>query len=70
LAAIANSDGTRKGVTDTIFSGSGISIPATTSVLGKIVNIDPSTGDTSAKDVTIKIVKDGQETTVKAQTVN
>jgi branched-chain amino acid transport system substrate-binding protein len=66
LAAIANSDGTRKGVTDTIFSGSGISIPATTSVLGKIVNIDPSTGDTSAKDVTIKIVKDGQETTVKA----
>jgi branched-chain amino acid transport system substrate-binding protein len=69
LAAIANSDGTRKGVTDAIFSGSGISIPATTSVLGKTVNIDPSTGDTSAKDVTIEIVKGGQETTVKAQTV-
>jgi len=69
LAAIAKSDGTRKGVTNAIFSGSGISIPAGISVLGKKLTISTLTGDTLAKDVTIEVVKGGQETTVKAQTV-
>ena len=69
LAAIAKSDGTRKGVTNAIFSGSGITIPAKTSVLGKKLIISTLTGDTLAKDVTIEVVKGGQETTVKAQTV-
>jgi branched-chain amino acid transport system substrate-binding protein len=69
LAAIAKSDGTRKGVTNAIFSGSGITIPAKTSVLGKTLTISTLTGDTLAKDVTIEIVKGGQETTVKAQSV-
>ena len=48
LAAVAASDGTRVGVQKAIFSGSGISIPADQSVLGKAVTINPSTGDTSA----------------------
>jgi branched-chain amino acid transport system substrate-binding protein len=69
LAAIAKSDGTRKGVTNAIFSGSGITIPAKTSVLGKALTISTLTGDTLAKDVTIEVVKGGQETTLKAQTV-
>jgi len=69
LAAIAKSDGTRKGVTNAIFSGSGITIPAKVSVLGKALTISTLSGDTLAKDVTIEVVKGGQETTVKAQTV-
>ncbi|MEI9908121.1 MAG: branched-chain amino acid ABC transporter substrate-binding protein [Actinomycetota bacterium] len=69
LAAIAKSDGTRKGVTNAIFSGSGITIPAKTSVLGKALTISTLSGDTLAKDVTVEIVKGGQETTLKAQTV-
>lgn len=69
LAAIAKSDGTRKGVTNAIFSGSGITIPAKTSVLGKALSISTLSGDTLAKDVTIEVVKGGQETTLKAQTV-
>ena len=69
LAAIAKSDGTRKGVRDAVFSGSGITISANDSVLGKDVSLDPVTGDTNAKDITIEIVKDNKETTLKAWTV-
>jgi len=69
LDAIAKSDGTRKSVTDQVLSGSGITIPADQSVLGKEIKIDPATGDTSAKDITIELVKGGAETFVKAQAV-
>ncbi len=69
LAALAKSDGTRKGLTKAVFSGKGITIPAGLSVLGKALVINPKTGDTSAKDITIEQVKGGQETTVKAWTV-
>jgi branched-chain amino acid transport system substrate-binding protein len=69
LAALAKSDGTRKGVTNAIFSGAGITIPAGQSVLGKALTISTLTGDTLAKDITIEVVKGGQETTVKAWTV-
>ncbi len=66
LAAIAKSDGTRKGVTDAIFSGSGITIPANESVLGKSLKIDPKSGDTNAIDITIEVIKGGKETTLTA----
>ena len=69
LAAIAASDGTRKSVTAAVFGGTGISIPASASVLGKALNIDPKTGDVDAKDITIEIVKGNAETTVRAWTV-
>ncbi|TRZ57508.1 MAG: amino acid ABC transporter substrate-binding protein [Streptomycetaceae bacterium] len=69
LAALAKSDGTRKGVTNAIFSGAGITIPANASVLGKALTISTLSGDTLAKDITIEVVKGGQETTVKAWTV-
>jgi branched-chain amino acid transport system substrate-binding protein len=69
MAAIAASDGTRKGVRDAVFEGSGITIPAAQSVIGKDVVIDPKTGDVGAKDITIELVKGGKETFLKAQPV-
>lgn len=70
LDAIAKSDGTRKSVTEQVLGGAGITIPADQSVLGKEIKIDPTTGDTSAKDLTIEIVKDGKETFEKSQTIS
>ncbi len=70
LAAIAKSDGTRKGITAAVLSGDGITIPESESVTGKEIKIDPATGDTTAKDITIEIVKGGKETYVKAQAVD
>jgi branched-chain amino acid transport system substrate-binding protein len=69
MAAIAASDGTRKGVNAAVLSGSGITIPADQSVTGKEIKIDPATGDTSARDLTIEIVKDNKETFAKSQTI-
>lgn len=69
LAAIAKSDGTRKGVTDAVFSGSGITIAEADSVIGKEIVIDPKTGDTNNKDISILQLKGGKETFVKAQPV-
>ena len=60
LAAIEKSDGTRKGVTE-VLSGDGITIPVDQSVIGKEIRIDPATGDTTALDLTIEIVKGGKE---------
>ena len=69
LKAIAASDGTRKGVRDAVFTGAGITVSADESVLGKELAIDPATGDTTAIDITIEVVKDNKETTLKAWTV-
>jgi branched-chain amino acid transport system substrate-binding protein len=69
LKAIENSDGTRKGVTDAVFGGAGITIPADQSVIGKEIIIDPKTGDTNNKDISILQLKSGVETFVKAQPV-
>jgi branched-chain amino acid transport system substrate-binding protein len=66
LAAIEKSDGTRKSVRDAVFEGSGISIPASTAVLGKDVSIDPKTGDVSARDISVLIMKSQKETFHKA----
>jgi branched-chain amino acid transport system substrate-binding protein len=70
LKAIEKSDGTRKGVNDAVFSGSGISIPASESVIGKDLVIDPKTGDVNAKDISIEVVKNNKETFLKAQSVS
>jgi branched-chain amino acid transport system substrate-binding protein len=69
LAAIAKSDGTRQGVLDQVFSGSGIDIPASQSVLGKEIKIDPQTGDTNNKDISILLEKNHQDSYLKAQPV-
>jgi branched-chain amino acid transport system substrate-binding protein len=69
LAAIAKSDGTRKSVTDAVFSGDGIDIPADQSMLGKEIKIDTKTGDTNNKDISVELMKNGEETFLKAQPV-
>ena len=68
LQAIEKSDGTRKGVTDAVFKG-GITIPEADSVIGKEIIIDPKSGDTNNKDISILQLKGGKETFVKAQPV-
>ena len=70
LDAISKSDGTRKSVTDQVLGGAGITIPADQSVLGKEIKIDPATGDTSAKDLTIEVIKDNKETFFKSQSIS
>jgi branched-chain amino acid transport system substrate-binding protein len=62
IEAIKASDGTRKGVRDAMFSGKGVTVSATTSVLGRAFSINPSTGDVTLKDFTIETVKGNQET--------
>jgi len=66
LAAIATSDGTRRGVRDQIFDGAGVTISADRAIVGRAISIDPATGDTTINDVTVLLVKDGEETLVKA----
>ena len=58
LAAIEKSDGTRKGVNAAVFGGSGITISAADSVLGKEIKIDPKTGDVNTIDITVEVSKD------------
>ena len=67
LAAIEKSDGTRKGVTEAVLSGEGITIPADVSVTGKEIKIDPATGDIAEKNLSILQVKGGKETFIKQQ---
>ena len=69
LAAIAKSDGTRASVTSQVFSGSGITIPQSESVTGKAIVISPQTGDTTAKDITVEVMKNNQETFFKSESV-
>jgi branched-chain amino acid transport system substrate-binding protein len=65
LQAIEKSDGTRAGVNNAVFSGEGITIPADQSVIGKEIKIDPATGDSNNRDISVLIMKGGAETLVK-----
>jgi branched-chain amino acid transport system substrate-binding protein len=53
IKAIEGSDGTRKSINEQVFGGSGIVIPKEESLTGKEIRIDPKTGDTNNKDVSI-----------------
>lgn len=64
IAAIEKSDGTRAGITNAVFSGEGITIPADKSVTGAEVAIDPATGDVKSRTVTIQMMTGGAETDV------
>ncbi len=64
LAAIEKSDGTRKSITEAVFSGEGITIPADKSVTGAEIAIDPASGDVKTKTITIQMMKGGAETDV------
>jgi branched-chain amino acid transport system substrate-binding protein len=66
LEAIKKSDGTRKSVTDQVVGGSNtITVPADISAIGKEIKIDPATGDVNLLDMTIEVIKDNAETTLK-----
>lgn len=65
LKAIEQSDGTRAGVRDQVFSGSGISIPADESAVGKTLTISPKTGDVDVLDISVINVKDNEEKFLK-----
>jgi len=65
MAAIAASDGTRKGVLEQAFSGK-ITISAADSVIGKAFSIDPKSGDVTVRDMSIELMKGNQETFLKA----
>ena len=70
MAAIEKSDGTRLGVTNAVFEGEGITIPADKAITGKEIKISPADGDVVAKDVSILQLKGGAETFVQAQPVS
>jgi len=61
MKAIAGSDGTRASVTQQVFGGAGIDIPASEAVLGKEFKIDSATGDVNTIDISILQMKDGKE---------
>jgi len=69
LAAISHSDGTRAGVRRALLSGAGVTVPRAESVLGSDLRIDPATGDITIKDLTIDVMKRGEEAFEKVQTV-
>jgi len=69
LEAIKNSDGTRKGVNDAVFT-KGVSVSADVSIIGKAMNIDKATGDVDVRDITVELVTGGKETTLKAWPVS
>jgi len=70
LDAISKSDGTKASVTSQVLGDSAnIDIPADQSVLGKEIKIDPKTGDTNNKDISILLMKGNQETFFKAQPI-
>lgn len=70
LQAISKSDGTKKGVSDAVFSGAGIDITAADSVLGKELKIDPATGDVNAIDISVLQLTSGKETFLKPYPVS
>jgi branched-chain amino acid transport system substrate-binding protein len=70
LAAIEKSDGTRVGVRNAVFEGSGVSVPADKAMVGKAITIDPASGDVNAKDISVELVKGADETFFKAWPVS
>ena len=67
LAGIAASDGTRKGVNSAVLGGSGVTVPADQSVIGKEIKIDTATGDIASHDFSVLTNKSGKATFVKTQ---
>jgi len=61
LAAIAKSKGTKSSVRDQVFTGTGITIPAKTSIFSEAFSIDPRTGDNRRRIITLTQMTSGVE---------
>ncbi|MEN3304498.1 MAG: branched-chain amino acid transport system substrate-binding protein [Micromonosporaceae bacterium] len=70
LKAIEASDGTRKGVNNAVFSGSGIDVAASDSLLGKELKIDPASGDVNVVDISVLQMTSGKEKFLKPYPVS
>jgi branched-chain amino acid transport system substrate-binding protein len=69
LQAMTQSNGTRAGVHQAIFSGNGVSVPVATSLLGLSTGIVAGTGDVTYPYITIGQVENGSATFVGTRTV-
>ena len=65
LQALAHSDGTRRGITNSIFAGSGISVDEGKSILGSAMHISTLSGDPSFRGTTIEIIRNNNEMTLQ-----
>jgi branched-chain amino acid transport system substrate-binding protein len=61
LAAIERSNGTRESIRSAVFSGPGVTVAADTAMLGAAMTISSQTGDCSLRQVTVEVVKNGNE---------
>lgn len=61
LAGLAGSDGTRAGVHDAVLAGSGVTVPAAASAIGREVAVNPATGDVRQGQVSFLQVVRKQE---------
>jgi branched-chain amino acid transport system substrate-binding protein len=62
MAAIAKSNGTRESVRRAVFTGQGIVVPKTISVIGKAIGIKTGSGDTTVRDMSVELMKGNAET--------
>ncbi len=60
LDAIARSDGSRLSVTSTVLGENSPQIPATESAIGTPITIDPETGASNNRDMTISVITEGE----------
>lgn len=69
-AAIAASDGTRKGLHQAIFGSTDLTVPAAESITGRDLTIDRATGDITSADISILQIRRGKETFVTGKTIS
>ncbi len=69
VKSIAASDGTRRGVRDSAFSGQ-VAVAAEESLIGQAFSLDPATGDVTSGDLSVLQMDLGSELFVKSVTVS
>jgi len=70
VKAIAASDGTRAGVNRAVFGATALTIPASESITGRAVTINPATGDVISNDVSIMQISSGSFKQIGKATVD
>jgi branched-chain amino acid transport system substrate-binding protein len=70
LEAVRAGDGSARAVQTALFSSPGVRVPASTSVFGREIRIDPATGNASSADVTLQVVRNGAQVPMRLVTVS